>query len=204
MSTSHPRARLVPRVRPQWFVLGCALVVLAGVLVAWGLRRAGERVSVVQMAHSVSSGHELALDDLAVVDIAYDTPVEGLVPAAALEALVGKVAAIDLSPGQLISAGMWSDLPAVATGYQRVGAMLTSGRFPIDLAPGDAAVVASLDPSSTVPAVAVWVLSLQHDVDGSGSASFTLAVPSELAVQVAQWAANDQLVLVGTSEQERP
>ena len=102
-------ARVRSRVRTQWLALGAALVVLSGVLVAWALTKAADRVQVVQVAQSVSAGDVLEAADLSVTGIAFDDEVQGLVPAASLQALVGRVAAIDLAPGALLSVGMWRD-----------------------------------------------------------------------------------------------
>jgi len=197
MSTAlHRRPRVAPRIAPQWALLGAACVVLAGVLVAWGLRAAGDRVSVVTVVRPVSAGQELDVDDLGLVDVAYDGPVEGLVPASALSRLAGKVASIDLQPGSLMTVGMWLDTPSVPRDHERVGAVLAAGRFPSDLAPGDRATVASLDASTLLAPVTVQVLAVLPDADGAGGVSLTLAVPSTSALQVAQWAATDQIVLV--------
>lgn len=145
MSSGSIVARVRGRVQTQWLALAAALVVLAGVLVAWGLSQAAERVEVVQVARPVQAGDELALDDLQITGVAYDGQVTGLVPAASLERLVGRVAAVDLDAGALMQVGMWADAPAVLEGEDRVGAVLKAGNFPADLARGDVALAAALD-----------------------------------------------------------
>ncbi len=145
MSSGSIVARVRGRVQTQWLALAAALVVLAGVLVAWGLSKAAERVEVVQVARPVQAGNELALDDLQITGVAYDGQVTGLVPATSLERLVGRVAAVDLEAGALMQVGMWADAPAVLEGEDRVGAVLKAGSFPADLARGDVALAAALD-----------------------------------------------------------
>lgn len=213
MSTSFGLLR--SRVRTQWFALGAALVVLAGVVVAWGLAQASDRVGVVRIAQSVRAGDELRLDDLTIAEVAVDGGVEGLVPSQSIDALVGRTAAIDLSPGQLVQVGMWRDAPALADGEDIVGALLDVGRFPAGLAIGDSAVAAPLGGSAEVIAggvvgdpvdgvtvdgaqaatVVVRVIDVERVDDGR--LSVTLAVDALRSVSVAQLAATDRLVLVG-------
>jgi len=208
--------RLRPQVRTQWLALGAALVVLAGLLVTWGLSQASDRVQVVQIASDVSAGDAFTAADFTIADVAFDGAVEGLVPARSLDALVGRVAAIDLSPGQLVQVGMWRDTPALVDGEDSVGAVLAAGRFPSGLAVGDTAVAASLaapadvlggavsanpteiagTPDASSPtAVIVRVIDVAPGADGS--LSITLAIDELHSVAVAQLAATDRLVLVG-------
>jgi hypothetical protein len=184
------------RVRTQWLALGAALVVLAGVLVAWALSQAADRVQVLQLSRAVESGAPFTADDLTVTGIAYDSQVPGLVPAESLEALVGRVAAIDLDAGALLQKGMWRDLPLLSPGERRVGVVLQAGRHPSDLGEGDLAVAASLAPGAATEPVAVRVIDAETTAEGD--MSFTLAVAEADAVLVAQLAATDQLVLVGS------
>ena len=183
------------RVRTQWMALAGALVVLAGVLVAWSLSNAADRVQVVQVARAVHSGHSIQSEDLVVTGVAYDAPVNGLVPAASLAALVGRVAAVDLAPGLLMQKGMWRDAPALGIGEQAVGAVLKPGRLPAGLTTGDRAVAAPLQPGDPGAPVPVRVVDIT--VADDGTATLSLAVPDASAVAVAQLAATEQLVLVG-------
>lgn len=196
MMSKSGRAR--SRVRTQWLALGAALVVLAGVLVAWALSSASDRVQVVQLAQAVHVGEPIEAADLTFASVAFDDAVQGLVPAASLDTLVGRVAAIDLHTGVLMQTGMWRDATHIAVGEESVGALLRVGRFPAGLARGDlalAAPVASLDVTVATTATAVRVLDVE--VDGDGELTVTLAVPAAQSIAVAQLAATDQLLLVG-------
>jgi hypothetical protein len=186
--------RVQRAVRTQWLVLAAALVVLAGVLVAWAVGNAADRVQVVQVVRAVPSGHTLTADDLALTAVAYDGEVQGLVPARSIDALVGRVAAIDLRAGALLQVGMWRDGDGLAAGEQSVGAVLKDGRYPSGIADGDLALAAPIDDPAFVP-VAVRVIDT-HTTSG-GAFVVTLAVPQADAVAVAQLAATDRLVLVG-------
>lgn len=211
------RPRVRGRVRTQWMALGAALVVLAGVVVAWAVAAAGRRVMVVQVAQQVAAGDVLDADDLLLTGVAFDPGVEGLVPAASLDALIGRVAAIDLEPGVLLQRGMWRDGAVLRDGERAVGAVLDAGRFPLGLGVGSTVLAASLtdlsiagpsaegapppDPDSPTGPVSTLPVSMRVvDVVAldDGSVSFSFAVPLESAVLVAQLAATDQLVVVGT------
>jgi hypothetical protein len=150
---------------------------------------------VVRLARGVAAGHTLSVDDLALTDVAFDAPVEGLVPARALHELVGKVAAVDLPTGALLQKGTWRETPVLAADERSVGTVLKVGRLPASLAVGDAALAAPMQPGDTTAPALVRVLALDHLKDGSTSLS--LAVPAGVAVVVAQLAATDQLVLIG-------
>lgn len=187
--------RVRSSVRTQWMALGGAMVVLAGVLVAWALSRAADRVQVVQVAQGVQAGQVITVDDLTVTGIAYDTQLQGLVPAVSLNELEGRVAAIDLQPGALLQTGMWRAEPAMAPGEQRVGVVLSPGRLPEGLAQGDTAWAAPMDPADATAPVAVRVLTAA--LTPEGATALTLAVSSDASVVVARLAAAEQLVLVG-------
>lgn len=203
------------RVRTQWLALGAAFVVLAGVLVAWAVGAASRRVQVVQVVQAVPAGTPLQMSDLALTAVAFEPGVDGLVPEASIDALVGRLAAIDLRPGVLLQRGMWRDGIPLLAGERGVGAVLVPGRFPAGLGAGDLVIGASLSasdsPSTDSPLVAEGVVIEQPDTPEttsvvmrvldlvsleSGSTSFTLAVPETRAVWVAQLAATDQLVVL--------
>ncbi len=182
------------RARTQWLVLAAALTVLAGTLVTWGLGRAAARVQVVSVARPVGRGAVLTVEDCTTSPIAVDGTVKGLVPAASLERLVGRTAAIDLEPGMLLHVGMWSDGTQVLPDEQTVGAVLDPGRFPAGLGPGGQALAVATDDTGG-PAVVVRVL--DAELDAQGALHITFAAPAGRAVALARVAALDTMVLVG-------
>lgn len=194
------RGKVRSRVRTQWLALSAALVVLAGVLVAWALSNAADRVQVVQVAQTVQAGDVIDAADLTVAGVAFDAEVNGLVPADSLAALVGRVAAIDLQPGALLQVGMWRDAPQLAAGEEAVGALLKAGRFPTGLARGDLAIAAPVDAAAVDAAavgITVAVRVIDAELGADGDLSVTLAVPADQSIAVAQLAATDRLLLVG-------
>ena len=194
---SRSATRVRSRVRTQWLALGAALVVLASVLVGWALTQAADRVQVVQVAQPLQAGDVIGAADLTVADVAFDGQVRGLVPVASLDALVGRVASIDLQPGMLMQAGMWSDAPQLATGEEAVGALLAVGRFPVGLARGDLAIAAPIDSAIGTSPTIVRVIAVE--TAANGDLLVTLAVAHADSVAVAQLAATSQLLLVGQS-----
>ncbi|MEY2754867.1 MAG: hypothetical protein RJB65_1225 [Actinomycetota bacterium] len=212
--------------RTQWFALGGALVILAGVLVTWALSAASGRTDVVRMERDVRAGQTFVADDFAITGVAIDPGVEGLVPASALDDLVGRIAARDAAAGVLVQVGMWRDGTDLDSDEYSVGARLSPGHFPAGLAPGDLALAAELasgldllpsgggesdgmgDPVVTggsIPAAAppsstdeaIPVRVIDAVLTDDGYLDVTLAVPASSSVDVARWSANDQLVLVG-------
>lgn len=196
------------RVRVQWLLLAAALVVLAGTLVAWALGRAAERVPVVALAQPVRAGDTIDAADLTTAQVAIDASVTGLVPPGSLDAVVGRIAAVDLGAGTLLSVGMWADDAGLGPDERSVGAVLSPGRFPSGLGHGSTATALdvragvstttgeAVDPAGAVSA-GVLVRVLEVTTDASGDLVATLAVPSAAAESVATWAANDTLALVG-------
>lgn len=199
-SPSGPRRRRTrTQVRAQWLVLAAALTVLAGVLVAWAVQRAAARVEVVSVARPVAAGAVIGPDDLTTTAIAFDTPVTGLAPASSLDALVGRVATVDLAPGELLSTGMWADGTELSAGERTVGALLDAGTYPTGLAPGSSALAVALDDAlaDADGATDVLVRVLDTTDDDQGAVRVTLAVPEAEAARIARLAAGDQLALVG-------
>jgi hypothetical protein len=187
--------RVRSRVQVQWLVLAAALTVLAGVLVAWGLGRAADRIDVVSLARPVPAGAVIGPDDLGVTPVAFDGRVTGLVPAASLDRLVGRVATVDLEAGGLLVAGMWADGSGLGPDETLVGAVLDAGRFPGQLAQGTTAWAVPLDDTATAQPVLVRVV--ESDRTDSAGLSITMAVARTDSVRLAQLAASEQLVLIG-------
>lgn len=200
---SAKQSRVRSRVRTQWLALAAALVVLTGVLVAWALSNAADRVQVVRVAQAVQAGEVIDAADLTVVGVAFDAEVQGMVPAESLDALVGRVAAIDFEPGVLVMTGMWIDTPVTGPGEVAVGAVLRVGRYPLELSRGSFALAAPVEaadegsPESAAANAPVTVRVLDIQASPDGGILVSLAVAEQHAVAVAQLAATEQLLLVG-------
>lgn len=207
-----PDPRIRSKVRVQWLVLAAALVVLAGTLVAWALGNAADRVSVLALARPVKAGETIDADDVSTVQIAIDATVTGLVPPASLDAIVGRVAAVDLGAGALLTIGMWDDATGLAADERSVGAVLSPGRFPSGLGHGSVATAlevragvaeqtATTEPGRDAPvSIGVPVRILEVVTDDAGDLVATLAVPAANAESVATWAATGSLALIGVPD----
>ena len=90
---------------------GIMLTALGGLLVAWMISAAGNRSDVVVMARDVPYGQTITATDLTLTAVAVDNLVD-TVPADDLATVVGKVAAVDLvSGGLLTSSQVTTDTP---------------------------------------------------------------------------------------------
>ena len=189
--------RVRTQVRAQWLVLAAALTVLAGVLVAWAIERAADRVEVVSVARAVPAGTVIQADDLTTTAIAFDEPVAGLAPASSLDALVGRVAVVDLRPGALLSSGMWADGTGLSPDERTVGALLDVGTYPSGLATGATALAIATGDVTGDATGDVTVRVLDTRTTERGALQVTLAVPATYAADIARLAAAKTLVLVG-------
>ncbi len=138
MTTAPERDRLddaavpIPQRRqvqvPQ---LLAAILLIAGSALAFVLYTSATnaKVQVLAMGTDVARGDAVELTDLRVIAVAADQPVEA-VAADASDQVVGRVAAVDLSPGMLVSASMLVDDGALAPGQGVAGMSLTPGQYP--------------------------------------------------------------------------
>lgn len=130
-------AALPPRRRPALWAAGVALVA-AGALGAAGLvGRAGDRVEVLAVARTVPVGQRIAAEDVTVARVAAD-PALRPVPAAEQDRVVGRVAAVELRPGSLLTTGEILDTAVPGPGEQVVGVAAGPGQLLArGLRPGD-------------------------------------------------------------------
>ena len=129
------------RRRPVLWALGVAVVVVtsaAGVLV---VERSGDRVAVLAVVRVVPVGQGITGGDLRVARVAEDS---ALTPVRASERdrVVGRVAAVELRPGTLLTAEDVTDATVPGAGEQVVGVALRAGQLPArGLRPGDPVLV---------------------------------------------------------------
>lgn len=116
---------------------------LAGLLIVGGglgglllFNRYNQRVPAVVVVAPVVQGAELTRGDLAVTEVAVD---RGVATVGSLDELVGRHAAHDLAPGELLGpADVTSRDRLVVDGESVVGLLLEPGQYPtLQLAPGD-------------------------------------------------------------------
>lgn len=124
-----PSAPLRSRRRPAFIALGVALAAAGGVLTATIVARSGDRVAVLALAHSVPVGATITAGDLNVAHVAAD-PALSPVRAGDESSVVGRVAAVGLPAGSLLTHSDMSASGVPAAGQQLVGVAVKPGQLP--------------------------------------------------------------------------
>lgn len=125
------------RRRPGLWAAGAALVAVGGLGAGALVGQAGDRVEVLAVARPVAVGQLIGADDLAVARVAAD-PALHPVPASARGQVVGRVAAVELRPGMLLTSEEVTDTSVPAAGQQVVGVAVRPGQLPArGVRPGD-------------------------------------------------------------------
>lgn len=189
------------RARVMTGVAVIAVCTLAAALLYGNL---GDRRPVVTVARAVPAGHEIAAADLARTLVAADADLP-TIPYGERSTVIGRTAAVDLSPGALLVRGQLSDGPALRDGEALVGATLKPGQYPSGLRRGDRVLAVLMPPESatTTPdagtplaEIEAVVLALELDVDSIGGAVVSLAVPAAEAARLSVAGARGRLALV--------
>jgi hypothetical protein len=180
-------------------IAGAVVAVLACAFgVALLFMHAGGKVSVIQAARAVPAGHVIASADLTTVEIAGDVPA---LRGSQLSTVVGKVAAVGLVKGEVVSAAMVTTRAPAPPGYVVAGMALKYGQLPAGgLSAGDNVMVVLLASSTaggaagspTVLESSVRVVAASSAPDGSGVVVSVL-IPKADAAALAQ-ANNDGLL----------
>ena len=137
--TAHAPAVAPPRGRVRLSELAVGLLVtvtfaLAAVL--WHLN-ATSKVPALAAATTIERGEMIEATDLRVVYVASDDPL-ALMSSGESNAVVGRVALVDLAAGTLLTPAVVADAAALQEGDGVVGLALDPGPYPaIGLAPGD-------------------------------------------------------------------
>jgi hypothetical protein len=185
------------------------LVVGTGLAVAaWGLR-VGDKESVLAVGQSIAKGQVIDREDLVSTSVAGIT---AAIPVAAIDSVVGKTASVDLVPGQVLTAAMFTSTPVPATGESVVGLALDPTRVPgAGLDPGDVvdvvavpggedaqADLADLDTPEVLAAAAEV-----YDVGGTSTAGgqvlVTLVVDAKDAARIAAYSTQNRVAVIETA-----
>lgn len=186
------------RVRLPWLAAAAGLAVLVAALVLWGFGRAAERREVVMIVAPVEAGDPITDAALGSTMVAIDSSSTQLFSASQRAELAGKIAAIDLAPGDLLGPSLISTGPSVPDGWLEIGGLLRAGRYPVSLSVGDQLLAIPVEGADATP---VAVLVVESSVGDDRALMVVLAAAPESAAQVAQWAASDDLVLVRVGAQ---
>lgn len=186
------------RVRLPWLAAAAGLAVLVAALVLWGFGRAAERREVVMVVAPVEAGEPITVAALGSTMVAIDSSSTQLFSASQRAELAGKIAAVDLAPGDLLGPSLISTGPSVPDGWLEIGGLLRAGRYPVSLSVGDQLLALPMEGQDVTP---VAVLVVESSVGDDRALMVVLAAAPESAAQVAQWAASDDLVLVRVGAQ---
>lgn len=202
-------ATLPRRRRPALWTAGLVLVAV-GALVAAGLvGRAGHRVDVLAVARPVPVGQTITADDLVVARVAADPGLQP-VPAGQRDQILGRVAAIELRPGTLLTGGEVTDTAVPGPGQQVIGVAAGTGQLPArGLHPGDRILLVPVPGDSTTAAggsataadgpsgqpIPAQVIDV-GPADVNGRSTVDVLVGSEVGPRVAALASTGRLALV--------
>ncbi|MEU1747452.1 SAF domain-containing protein [Micromonospora arida] len=136
------------RVRPGLLGLAVLLIALGGLGAAFAVTSVRATGSYLAVARPVEVGREISAADLVTVQVAGG---QGLrpVPAARLDEVVGKRAAVALLPGTLLTLGQVTDDPLLGPGQQQIALGLKTAQVPArELHPGDKVLLVSTPDSN--------------------------------------------------------
>ncbi|WP_165362692.1 SAF domain-containing protein [Promicromonospora panici] len=127
------------RRRPALIALGLALVALSVLAVVYLTTMLGQTFRVLAVAQEIPRGTVIEAGDLTVAELPTGPSALESISADELDLMVGKIAATDLSPGQLLTEANAVDELGPPTGQSIVGVALAPSQMPITaLRPGDA------------------------------------------------------------------
>lgn len=131
------RLASVRRVRPAYLKAGAGLVAVCGVGGGVLLSSIGGRVPVLQVAVAVPAGQKVTAEDLKTTGVAADAGI-GLIPGTEKDQVVGRIAAVPLVTGDLVTENKIGSSAAFPPAGQAVAsAELKAGAFPVELKAGD-------------------------------------------------------------------
>ncbi|MEU8296078.1 SAF domain-containing protein [Micromonospora sp. NPDC048909] len=140
---SPPKVVRQRRMRPGLLGLAVLLIALGGLGAAFAVTSVRATGSYLAVARPVEVGRQLNADDLVPVQVAGG---QGLSPVAAdrLDEVVGKRAAVSLTPGTLLTMTQLTDDPLLGPGQQQVALGLDLAEVPArELHPGDKVLLVS-------------------------------------------------------------
>jgi hypothetical protein len=131
-------------------LLGLLLIVFSAVAVALYAANVGHRRAVLVVTRSVRAGSVIKSADLGEIRISAD-PALHSIAASQRDRMAGKVAAVSLVPGELVTSEELASGPRLAAGQAVVGLSLRPGQFPAGLRPPDQVMVIDTGPTAESP-----------------------------------------------------
>lgn len=191
------------RIRPGLLGLAVLLVALGGLGSAFAITSVRATGSYLAVARPVAVGSVLVADDITRVEVAGG---QGLAPMAAsrLKDVIGKRAAVALTPGTLLTANQLTDKPLLGPGQQQVAISQRIGAVPAKkLRPGDKLLLIGLPDKSKTEAETAATRFETTVIDTSVPDNNTVVLYLALAVRdvpaVVALNANNRIAVVLTS-----
>jgi hypothetical protein len=182
--------------------LGVVVIVLCVLGATTLYSRADNRVDVLGVRRPVPAGQVIAADDLRLVRVGIGANIQ-TVPASEFSRLVGRIAAVTLVPGALLSPEQITDAPRIPAGRAVAGVTLAPGRFPRSMVRGDKVLLVQTSASTATgddaPPVALGratVLDIADDPATQGQVDVSLLVATDDAMSVASASASARLSVV--------
>ena len=187
--------------------LGAFLILTLSLAFAITYSNGHERTPVLAVARSVAPGAVIAAADLREVGISSDRGLQPI-PAAERNRVVGRTAAVALSPGTLLTNAQLASGPSVGPGRAVVGVALKPGQFPPELRVGDAVTIvlaaagdaASVDGGTGAAAVSVEgrISGVTPSSGGGPETVVSLDVADKVAPAIAIAAGRSQVSVILT------
>lgn len=191
------------RRRPALIALGLALVAVSVLATVYLASTLGQTYKVLAVSGDISRGSVIAAGDLATVDLPTGPTLLKPVAAEQLDQIVGKVAATDLSAGQLLTSASVADALVPTAGRSIVGVALAPNQMPAmeKLRAGDAVRVVETPatggepPAQSPLAISATVISIGQSSLGD-QVIVDVEVASENAAGLAARAASGRVAIV--------
>jgi SAF domain len=173
------------RIRTGGIALATMLLAFGAALSGIALVSVAKTSAYIAIAKPVAVGSTITPDELTTVQLSGGGGLT-LIPAANLNTVVGRHAAVSLIPGTLLSPGQLTDKPLVGSDQAQVGIAVAARNLPATtLAPGEAIVLVPLTaPSTSGPAVPHEYAATVVDVSAvgsDGSIVLHIAIAADLA-----------------------
>ena len=194
-------ARMAARNRGR-VLLGCLVLVVSALFAAVLFSSASDRHAVLVVTRAIAPGQVLQSADLREEMVAVGPGVSAI-PASDRSRVVGRTAAVALTPGALLNNGDLSDATTIDPSRAVLGAQLKAGQYPSGLRAGDrvlayviAAEGATGGNAASPEAIDATVVKVDQLSDDSSSIVVSLAVAPNDAGILTTAAARNRLTLV--------
>ncbi|MGW6557617.1 SAF domain-containing protein [Streptomyces hydrogenans] len=188
------------------YALAVALIAAGGSGGFLAFQATGERTPVLAVARSVQAGDVIKDADLVEAQVQLDPALKPVL-AAERDKVVGKRAAVALTPGSLLTEGQATSRTLVKAGERLVGIGLKASQMPATrLSPGDKVLVVSTpsegqlaggDGKRPAPVeIAARIVKVGEKQATTGDTVVDVAVPSQFGPELAAQAATGDVALV--------